>query len=234
MGNETEHETVPPFIEKELPAVPQEKTTQTMRLVTMVVGLGALSIAMIGGGKLLWEILDEGLANNMDTLGAKLLWVAIPFLVGWIASLMSMRVMHNLVLPLFIRYFIALTLIGILALYGRVIQLLYLESFFASHYLRYSLVFVAGFTGLVGLHLLVEDHDLRPYSIPVLVMTLIHLFVAVWHYVFQDGDPAFALGDTVYFVIMLFIVVLMALHLGVLNPFRQTINRLFESTEETG
>jgi hypothetical protein len=227
MNRESENGNVPPFVDSALPS-PQGKTTQSMRMITMMVGLGALSIAMIAGGKLLWEILDEGLANNLDTIGAKLLWVAVPFVVGWIASLMSTRTMNNLVLPLIIRYFIWFTLIGILALYARVIQKLYMEAFFASHYLRYSLVFVAGFTALVGLHLLIEDHDLRPFSIPLLIMTLIHLFVAVLHYVFQEGNPAFAIGDLVYFAGMLFIVILMGLHLGLLNPLRRSITRLFE------
>jgi hypothetical protein len=232
MSHGTENESVPPFFE-ETTHPPANKTTQTMRMVMMLIGLGALGVSMLGGARLLWEILAEGLANNQDTIGAKLLWVAIPYVFGWIVSLISIRAMNNLVLPLIIQFFIAATITGITLLYGRVIQMLYMEAFSASHYLRYSLVFAAGFAALVGLHLLIEDHDLRPFCIPILVATLIHLFVAVLHYVFQEGKSTFAMGDLMYFVGMLVIVILMALHLGVLNPFRHTIDRVFLDTEET-
>ncbi len=229
MSKGTQHGAVPPFIE-DPPPVSQGKTVQTMRPVMMVVGAGTLLISMLGAGKLLWEILSEGLPD-IDVLGAKLLWVVIPFLVGWIVSLIDIRVMNNLVLPLIIRGFIWVTLFGILAIYVRTINRLYTEAFFASHFLRYSLVFAAGFCLLVSLHLLIEDHDLRPYSMPILVMALIHLLIAVFHYVFQDGDPAFAMGDVVYFFFMLIMFTLMSLHLGLLNPFRRTVDRWFERSE---
>jgi hypothetical protein len=229
MSNETENGSIPPFIENIPPAL-QGKTARTMRPMMMVVGASTLLIAMLGGGKLLWEILLEGLPS-MDILGAKLLWVLIPFLVGWVVSLIDIRVMHSLVLPLIIRVFIWVTLFGILAMYVRIINRLYTEAFFVSHYWRYSLVLAAGFALLVGLHLLIEDHDLRPYSMPVLVMALIHLLIAVLHYVFQDGDPAFAMGDVVYFFFMLIVFTLMALHLGLLNPVRRAVDRLFRRTE---
>lgn len=230
MSNGTEHGPVPPFIE-DPPPFSQGKAIQTMRPVMMVVGASTLLISMLGAGKLLWEILSNGLPG-MDMLGAKLLWVVIPFLVGWTVSLIDIRVMNNLVLPLIIRGFIWLTLFGILAIYVRTINRLYTETFSVDHYLRYSLVFAAGFAVLVALHLLIEDHDLRPYSMPILVMALIHLLVAVFHYVFQDGDPAFVMGDVIYFFFMLIIFTLMALHLGLLNPFRRSVDRLFQRAEE--
>lgn len=229
MHNGAEHKTTPPFIEQAPPAA-QGQNVKTARLAMMLVGAGALFISMLGVGKLLWEILI-GDPPTIDELGAKLLWVAIPFLVGWIVSLIDIRVLNNLVLPLIIRLFMWLALVGILAIYVRTINRLYIEAFSASHYLRYSLVFIAGFALLVSLHLLLEDHDLRPYSMPILIMTLIHLLVAVIHYVFQDGDPAFAMGDMVYFFFMLFMFILMSLHLGLLNPLRRTVDRLFQQSE---
>ncbi len=230
MKNNSDPGSVPPFIEP--PSESQERARRMMSMVTMIVGLGALTIAMLAGGKLLLEILSEGLSSNLNTVGAKLLWVAIPFAVGWMASLISIRGTNNLVLPLIIRYYIGLTVLGIALLYARVIQKLFLESFSSSHYLRYSIVFVAAFSALIGLHLLIEDHDLRPFSVPLLAMSLIHLVVAVSHYVFLDGDPVFAMGDLFYFLSMLTIVMLMALHLGILNPFRNSIDQIFRDNEE--
>ncbi|MGC1377339.1 MAG: hypothetical protein WA821_14000 [Anaerolineales bacterium] len=226
MSSELKHGAVPPFFE-ETPPGPPEKTAQIMRPAMMVVGAAILLISMLGAGKLLVEILISG-PSGIDTLGAKLLWIAIPFLVGWIVSLIDIRVMNSLVLPLIIRGFIWLTLFGILSIYVRIINRLYTGTFTADHYLRYSLVLAVGFAALVGLHLLIEDHDLRPYSIPILIMALIHLLVAVVHYVFQNGNPAFAVGDMIYFFLMLSIFILMVLHLGLLNPLRRTVDRLVQ------
>ena len=231
MNNGTEHGSVPPFIEDKPPAPAREdEAVRIARPAMMVVGAAVLLISMLGAGKLLVEILING-PSGINTLGAKLLWIAIPFLVGWIVSLIDIRVLNSLVLPLIIRGFIWLTLFGILAIYVRIINRLYTGDFTAEHYLRYSLVFAVGFAALVGLHLLIEDHDLRPYSIPILIMALIHLIVAVVHYVFQNGDPAFVMGDVIYFFMMLFIFILMALHLGLLNPFRRTVDRLVQRSE---
>lgn len=228
MSNEIEH--IPPFIEEKKPPIPPGKFTQGARLAIMLVAVGTISISMLGGAKLLWDILNDGLPS-IDMLSAKLLWVVIPFLVGWIISVIDIRLMNNLVLPIIIRVLIWLTLLGILAIYARTVQKLYTEVFSADHYFRYSLVFAAGFSVMVGLHLLIEDHDLRPYSLPILIAALIHLLVAVLHYVFLDGNPAFALGDVIYFFSMLVIFSLMALHVGLLNPFRRAVDRLFEPSE---
>jgi len=226
MSNEIEH--IPPFIEEKKPPTP--KFTQAVRLAIMLVAVGMILVSILGGAKLLWDILNEGLPG-MDMLSAKLLWVVIPFVVGWVISLVDIRVMNNLVLPIIIRIFIWFTLLGILAIYARTVQKLYTEVFSTDHYFRYSLVFAAGFSVMIGLHLLIEDHDLRPYSMPVLIAALIHLLVAVLHYVFLDGNPAFAWGDVIYFFSMLVIFALMALHVGLLNPFRRAVDRLFERSE---
>jgi len=226
MSNEIEH--IPPFIEEKKPPTP--KFTQAVRLAIMLVAVGMILVSILGGAKLLWDILNEGLPG-MDMLSAKLLWVVIPFVVGWVISLVDIRVMNNLVLPIIIRIFIWFTLLGILAIYARTVQKLYTEVFSTDHYFRYSLVFAAGFSVMIGLHLLIEDHDLRPYSMPVLIAALIHLLVAVLHYVFLDGNPAFAWGDVIYFFSMLVIFAFMALHVGLLNPFRRAVDRLFERSE---
>lgn len=226
MSNGTEHGSVPPFIDEPPPA-PQRKATQMARATLMLVGSVTLLISMLGVGKLLWDILTDGI-DHMDGLWAKLLWLVIPFLVGWIVSLIDIRVMNNLVQPLIIRGFIWLTLGGILAVYLRIIFKFYTETFAPDHSIHYWLVFFAGFAIMVGLHLLIEDHDLRPYAMPILIVALFHLLIAVLHYAFQDGDPAFAMGDMLFFIFMLASCMLMAMHLGLLNPFRRMVDRWFQ------
>ena len=232
MSNHTEHGSVPPFIEEPPHTTTlQSKTTQVMRMVLMMVGSITLLTSMAGIAKLLWDILSDGLPKENDMLAAKLLWLVIPFLVGWIVSLIDIRVMNSLVQPLIIRGFLWLTLIGILFVYLRVIFKFYNESFAQDHYIHYWLVFLTGFVGMVGLHLLIEDHDLRPYAMPILVVALFHLFLAVFHYAFQDGKPAYAMGDMLFFVFMLGMCMLMAMHIGLLNPLRHTLDKMFRQNK---
>lgn len=225
MSNGPGHKSVPPFIEEPPPAS-QRKTSERTRLTLMLLASGMLLASMLGAGKLLWEILGA-VKPSTEMLVTKLAWLALLFLVGWIVSLVNIRVLHNLVQPLVINGFIWLILMGILVIYARVIFRFYNQDFSMEQYLRYSLVFIAGFSVFIGLHLLLEDHDLRPCAIPMAAMTFIHLIVAAFHYIFQDGNPDFAAGDAIWLFVMFCICLLMVLHLGILNPFRQTVNRLF-------
>ena len=49
---------------------------------------------------------------------------------------------------------------------------------------------LSGLAALVGLHLIVEDHNLRPFSIPLLVMCMIQLGLNVYRYVFVGGKSS--------------------------------------------
>jgi hypothetical protein len=208
----------------------KNRVIKVLRAAMMVGGTGALLMLVFSVGKLLLEILNTGFPD-MDTLCAKLLWIAILFLTGWVVSLIGIRLLNNLVLPLIICGFIWLTLFGILAIYMLTICRLYTETFSPVCCLYHSLLFATGFAVLVGLHLLIEDYDLRPYSIPILVMVLIHFFVAVSHYVVLKGHLACAINDAICLSVMLFICILMALHLGLLNPLRRTVDRLVQRTK---
>lgn len=192
----------------------------------MFVGWASLTIAMVGGAKLLWDILTDGL--EAGGLIAKIISLGLAFLLGWIVSLVCIRSLGNLVLPLVINVYIFLTASGILVMYARVALKLFDEVFYADpHYARYSLGLLAGFAILVGLHLLIEDHDLRPFSIPFLIGGVIHLFGMVTHYVFMEGKPEFIMGDMYFFVVLMIIATLMLAHLGIFNLARRIIDGFF-------
>ncbi len=231
MGNGTEHRSVPPFVEPPPPAH-QRKGQQSARLIMMFAGSGMLFLSMMGAGKLLWEILGD--MNKPEMMGAKLLWLAILFLTGWVVSLINIRVFYDWVQPIIIQGFIWLTLGGILAVYARIIIRFYNQDFVEAQYVHYSLAFMAGFVALLSLHLLIEDHDLRPCAIPIAALAFVHILTAGMHYVFRnDSDPNFAIGDAGWLIFMVFMFLITSQNFALLAPFRNLLNDLFPKRENS-
>jgi hypothetical protein len=230
MTNPAGNGTVPPFHEGPRQSVQknpvEEKGRQGLSHITMALGWITLTVAMLGGTKLLWDILTDGFL--LESIWAKVISLGLTFLLGWAVCLICIRAFGNLVLPILIQIYIFLTVSGILVLYGRVAYKLYIEQFVANqHYMRYSLAIGIGFAVLVGLHLLIEYHDLRPFSIPFLVAGVLHLSSMVFHYVFMNGSQENVLGDVFFFGIVMLIAILMLLHLGIFNLPRRIINYFF-------
>jgi hypothetical protein len=221
MSNGDNDRHVPPFIEKPQP----DNQAQVVRLVLMLIGFGTLFLSVLGAGKILWEFLTKVKSTDVkpdpEIMVVKLLWLGILFLVSWVVSLINIRILHSWLHPLMIRGFIWLTIGGILALYARIIYKFYNEEFLSGQYPRYLGVLAAGFTVLVILQLL-EEQDLRLYSLAVLPLTLIHLLTAVLHYVFRNSNNlSFAMGDAFWLFFMLIMFVLILL----LAPLQQMFER---------
>ena len=95
---------------------------------------------------------------------------------------------------------------------------------------------LGGLFVLICLHLLVEEHDLRPFAIPLLIISVLQLFVIVYHYVF-DGNLKWV---NVYWAIsrfsssMISISALMLMHIGILAPLRYLIGELFSRAKKPG
>lgn len=230
MTNPNGNEPVPPFYNT--PTKPNttspvdERKRHGLSSITMFLGWITLTVAMVGGAKLLWDILTDGHAGS--GLLAKVISLGLAFILGWIVSLVCIRALGNLVLPIIIQAYVFLTASGILLLYARVVSKLYMEVFDANvHYFRYSLAIGTGFAILVGLHLLVEDHDLRPFSIPFLIGGVLHLSGMVMHYVFLDGDQTDIGGDVYFFGMIMLIALLMLAHFGIFNIPRKIISSFF-------
>jgi hypothetical protein len=88
-----------------------------------------------------------------------------------------------------------------------------------------------GLGGLLGLHLINEDHDLRVFSIPLLLLNLTHLGMIVFRYVFDTAGvkPSFLWKDVVFFLFMTSVSLAMLSHLGLLDPLRKWITGYFDS-----
>jgi hypothetical protein len=200
-----------------------------LSLAMMMFSVGALGIAMLAGAKLVFNIFDVGLENSLDGLLIKVIVVGLAYLVGWGAAILAIRVYGNLVLPFIINLFIWGMLIGICALYLMILKRLYNQQYDLFHFIAYVAVMVSAAAGMVGLHLILEGHDLRPLSIPILVITFIQLGLIVFRYVFTpDVNPAYLIFDLIFFTGMTTFALAMLAHIGFLGPVRRQITYYFD------
>jgi hypothetical protein len=221
---------VPPFVErkKEPPRRNGMDTRGMLSVVTMLVSLAALTASMLGAGKLVLDIFNDGLTNSMDGIFVKVVVLGLSFLFGWGVGLTSIRGFQNLVYPIIINIYAWATLAAVTILYMRVIQKLYFQTYDGVRFWAYLTILLGGLFVLICLHLLIEDHDLRPFAIPLLITSVLQLFMIVYRYIFtQDANNWMLINDLTIFFVMVSIAALMLLHFGILSPLRDQINGLF-------
>ena len=104
-----------------------------------------------------------------------------------------------------------------------------MQNYDTLHFWAYLVMLLGGLFVLLCLHLLVEDHDLRPFAIPLLIISVLQLFAIVIRYVFDKNPNGLMLfGDFTIFLVMISISALMLMHIGILSPVRELISALFD------
>jgi hypothetical protein len=198
-------------------------------ILMLLASILALGFALLGGARLILDVFSVGLLNSLNGLGTKVFVVGLAYAVGWLTAMVAIRVYGNLVLPFVINILIWGCLIGVCALYLLILQRLYDQAYDLPHYLAYLMIMAAGLAAMVGLHLIVEDHDLRPFSIPLLVISMIQLGLIVFRYVFTiSANPAYLWRDLFFFLMMGVFAFLMLAHIGLLKPLRIQLANYFD------
>jgi hypothetical protein len=225
---------VPPFI---LPEPPHRKGVDMrgmISIITMLVSLAALTLAMLGAARFVLDVFDEGLKDSLDGLPLKLIVLGLAFLFGWGIGLVSIRGFGNLVYPIIIQIYSWACLIAVSGLYLNIISKLYLQKYDSVRFWAYLLMLLGGLFVLICLHLMVEGHDLRPFAIPLLAISVIQLFTIIVRYIFVDNPNGLMLfGDLAIFAVMISISALMLAHLGILSPLRDWVDELFLINENS-
>jgi len=199
-----------------------------LSLLMLLASLGALGFALLGGSKLVLDILGTGLENSLPSLPPKALVIGLAYAVGWVTAMVAIRVYGNLVLPVIINFLIWGCLIGVCALYILVLYRMYDQTYNWLRFWAYLMMLASGLGAMVGLHLIVEDHDLRPLSIPLLVISMIHLGLIVFRYVFTVANSAYLGTDLIFFLVMGSLGYLMLAHIGLLAPVRKQLTTYFD------
>lgn len=199
-----------------------------LSILMLMASIGALGIAFLSGGWLVLDILGTGLENSLPTLPAKALVIGLAYAIGWITAMVAIRVYGNLVLPFIIHYLIWICLIGVCALYLLVLYRMYDQTYNLLRFIAYTVIVASALGGTVGLHLILEDHDLRPMSIPLLVISMIHLALIVFRYVFTAARQEYLFTDLIFFFMMAAFGYLMLAHIGLLTPLRRQLTNYFD------
>ena len=225
---------VPPFLKNEPPHKNRVDMRGMLSLVTMLVSLAALTLSMGGAAKFVVDVFDDGLVDSLDGLLVKIIVLGIAFFFGWVVGLVSIRVFGNLVYPIIIQIYAWACLFAVSVLYMKIIQKLYMQKYDMLHFWAYLLMLLGGLFVLICLHLMMEGHDLRPFAIPLLVISVLQLFVIILRYVFiEDPNGLMLFGDFTIFGVMISISALMLAHIGILSPLRDWVNSLFIANDNS-
>jgi hypothetical protein len=190
-----------------------------------LVSMGALGIAMLGGLKLVFELLGD---DPMTGMGAQVVAIGLAYVVGCLTALVAIRVYANLILPLLVQWANWACLAAVCFLYIEILKRMYLQPQDTARFFKYLIALGGGLAAMVGLHLVIEDHDLRPFSIPLLIINLYQLGQIVFRYVFDTSDvnPGFLWKDLALFFGMA--AVAMLAHVGLLEPLRAQLTNYFD------
>jgi len=198
-----------------------------LSIVMLLVSLGTLGIAMLGGAKMAYDLFDPS-GEPHPGLIAAVVALGITYALGWLTAMVAIRVYGNLILPILLNWLMWIFLAGICYLYIEIMRRLYDQEYELVNFVRYVLVMIAGLLALVGLHLIVEDHNLRPFSFPLLFLSVIQLGLIVYRYVFVGGNSLYIIGDLVFLFGMSGFSILMLAHVGLLDPLRTRFTNYFD------
>lgn len=200
-----------------------------LSIAMLLFSVGGLTIAMLAGLRMVYDVFTVGLMNSLAGIGIKVIVVGLAYIVGWTTAMLAIRVYGNLVLPFIINIFIWGCLIGICVLYLLILQRLFNQQYDTPHFIAYLVIMAAGLSAMVGLHLIIEGHNLRPLALPLLIINLIQLGLIVLRYVFAPGaKPWYLINDLVFFAAMTAFSVFMLAHIGLLAPLRLRLTNYFD------
>ena len=191
----------------------------------LLISVISLGVAMISGAWFAYSVL---ILDSKDNLLFKVIVVGLAYLIGWIFSAFGVRALGNFWLPFVIHLYSWVVLGGIILLQILIMSRLYQQEYHLSNYVKYLSLFGAGMIALVGLHLLLVEHDLKLFGILILLTSLGHFYLIVYHYVFAT-DVIYELvwGDLIFFFVTTTVSLLMLAHFGMLKGLRNFMDRTF-------
>jgi hypothetical protein len=201
-----------------------------LSIAMLILSMGALGIAALAGIKVIFDVLSGNSKVSVAGVAAEIIVIGLAYAVGWFTALVAIRVYGNLILPTLITWSTWACLAAVCYLYFAILKRMYSQPDDFNKFVKYIMVMLGGLGALVGLHLIIEDHDLRPFAIPILLISLGQLGMIVFRYVFdtEGVHPGFLWKDLVFFIMMITVSVSMLAHWGMLAPLRAQLTALFD------
>jgi len=196
-------------------------------LAMLLGSLMALGVSMLAGAKIVFDLLAA--STNIEGATTKMIVILLAYVVGWVTAVLAIRVYGNLILSMLINWLTWGCLVIVCYLYLQILRRMYDQPDELIRFIKYLFAMVGGLTVLIGLHLIVEGHSLRPFSIPLLIISFFHLVLIVYRYVFAPQPKfEFLWKDLVFFILMATVSILMLAHIGVLEPLRVQLTSFFD------
>jgi hypothetical protein len=206
-----------------------------LSIAMLILSLGAFGIAAVAATKMVFEVFgDQPTAPGMFVI-VQIIVIGLAYAVGWVTALVAIRVYGNLILPILIKWCIWGCLLAVCYLYLEILKRMYGQPDDLGRFFKYLFVMAGGLGAMVGFHLIIEEHDLRPFSVPLLLISLSQLGMIVFRYVFDTADVkvGFLWKDLVFFFMMTTVAVLMLAHWGLLASVRKELTNYFDRRSNT-
>jgi hypothetical protein len=193
----------------------------------------SMGIGLLGGGWVGLGVLFNGV-GDIGALLAELLSAGLAYGVGWGIGLFGVRMLENKWLPVIMKAYAWIILAGLAALQIAIISRLFEQEYNLLKFFKYVILFCAALAALVGVHLIIEKHDLVPFSFPILIISLFHLYFIVFHYIFlasvqvRKFNYEYVIGDAAFFLLTSALGALMLAHLGILSRARSSLDKFFK------
>lgn len=200
-------------------------------IAMLILSMGAFGIAMLSGSKIVFDVLhDNSNATPALVVLVQIIVIGLAYAIGWITAMVAIRVYGNLILPMLINWCTWGCLAAVCYLYIAILQRMYNQPDDLERFIKYLLVIAGGLSALVGFHLVIEEHDLRPFAIPLLIISLGQLGMIVFRYVFdtEGVKPGFIWKDLLFFFMMISVSISMLAHWGILEPLRHQLTNYFD------
>jgi hypothetical protein len=167
---------------------------------TLALSAIGLLADILGIGKLAYDVI---VVRQLSNLGFKLVVLVLVFLFGIGLGVISIKGFQNTNL-LTIAEFYAWVYVAIACLsYLGIALSLNRQGYTFGTYVAFVLVIVAELLAMYALHVVIDDHDIRQYSIPILSICLVHAILIVYAYVFIPVPVSLYLaGDLIFFIAM--------------------------------
>jgi len=156
-------------------------------------------MADIGGlGKLAYDIV---VINDLSDAFFKVILLVVVFVFGMGLGVLSIRGFDNWAFRSVARFF-AWVYLGIACLsYFGITVVLYRQAYSIEAFGTFVLVMITELLAILSLHVVIEDHDIRPFSYPIFAVAAIQAFLALHRYVLVSVPvSAYLAGDLFFFL----------------------------------
>jgi len=182
-----------------------QSSTQTRTLLGFALaGLGAtcLLIHLLGMSVLAYDLFINRAPVGADLI-ARALVLALVYLFGLGLGAVSQRIFRNEYFPVFAQLYVWIYLLLMAGSYLATLVRMNSQDYTFSLVLKFLLILIAEVLAIGGLRLTAAVRGVAWHAVPILLMTIVHLFWLAFRYVATSTPVSlYLLGDLFVLIVM--------------------------------